>query len=769
MLITMAAPSRRPGNLPAEATSFIGRRRELAEVRKKLSLTRIVTLVGPGGVGKTRLATRLATDLSRSFKDGAWLVELADVQDARLVSKAVMTALTLRDQAASDPLDLLRLYLQDKALLLVIDNCERVLEAVASVATEIIRTAPSVRLITTSREPLSITGEHVVTISPFPLPSAEKTEPVAQVAFNEAVMLFTERATAASGNFEFRASNQAAVVEICRRLDGLPLAIELAAVRTRLLTAEQIRDRLDDRFRLLRAGPRDSAPRHQTLRGVIDWSHELLSPEERLVFRRLSVFGGRTRLEDIEAVCGADDMPAERIFEILSGLVDKSLVIKEDVQSRACYRLHETMREYAHLKLDESGEEEPVGESTADYYLDACRRSAEEVGFRRLDWLQWMDVEIDNVRALLQRCLVRADVVRGLAIAGSLGWYWMTRATTEGVRWLDELLALGAGEPLAQARACFTRGYLATLQGDPATALTFIQRAEVASRQAGDRRLLCQSLAVASVIERMSGHPGASEKLLDEVRTIAAVLMDPEATLALLQAQSFNGLLTGDLEAVVAASSDGVRLSRIGQDLYTLETWLVNLGLARLLAGDHRAATDILEEGLRTSRTIDDRLGQGSLLAALGCVAAASGRAEQATRLLGAAESVRIETGASVNPILAPLLTRAEASARATLGESKFETQLKAGRQLERQAAIALGLGEGTRPVPPERNGSKIGLLGRREAEIAGLVAQGLSNKQIGARLFISERTVEGHVRNLLNKFGFDSRAQIAGWVASNQ
>src|SRR5215467_14600561 len=299
----MARPARRSGNLPAEATSFIGRRRELTEVRKKLTEARLVSLVGPGGVGKTRLAIRIATDLRRGFRGGGWLVELAEVLDPALVSNAVMAALDLRDQAASAPAAILLSYLRDKELLLVVDNCEHLLGAAGQIVTNIMKAAPGVRIVTTSREPLSVPGEHVIPVPPLELPPSRASEPLSQLQQNEAVMLFTERAAAASGTFELTTVNQTAVAELCRRLDGLPLAIELAAVRTRVLTAEQILDRLTDRFGLLTGGGRAALPRHQTLQTTIDWSHELLPAGERTLLRRLCVFAGRFTLEDVESVC----------------------------------------------------------------------------------------------------------------------------------------------------------------------------------------------------------------------------------------------------------------------------------------------------------------------------------------------------------------------------------------------------------------------------------------------------------------------------------
>jgi predicted ATPase len=412
----MARPASRRGNLQAETTSFIGRRRELADMRAKLAAARLVSVIGPGGVGKTRLAMRVAADLQRGFRDGCWLVELAEVLDQRLVSNAVMTALDLRDQAATDPAVLVLRHLRDRESLLVLDNCEHLLAAVGPVVADIVRAAPGVRVIATSREPLGVPGEHVVPVPPLELPAG--TEPLATLRQNEAVTLFTQRAAAASGAFELTASNQAAVVGVCRRLDGLPLAIELAAVRTRVLSAEQILDRLSDRFSLLTGAGRAALPRHQTLSTAIEWSHDLLSDDERAVLRRSCVFAGRFTLDDVEPVCVWDEpAPAGLALDVLSSLVDKSLVVKQDADGIACYHLHETMREFARLKLEAAGEQEDAERRFADHYLSTSGKHAIDGRNRLVEWLTWADLEIDNVRAVLRHYLVRADSEHGTQLA----------------------------------------------------------------------------------------------------------------------------------------------------------------------------------------------------------------------------------------------------------------------------------------------------------------------------------------------------------------
>jgi predicted ATPase/DNA-binding CsgD family transcriptional regulator len=755
----MARPARRPGNLPAEATSFVGRRKELDELRRKLGTARLISLVGPGGVGKTRLAVRAASDLGRGFRDGAWLVELADVRDAGLVGNAVTAALDLRDQTATEPLALLLANLRDRQLLLVLDNCEHLLGAVASLAAALVADAPSVRIIATSREPLAIAGEHVVPVPPLGLPDAHPAGPPSRLRQNEAVALFVERAEAASGTFELTAENQSAVADLCRRLDGLPLALELAAVRTRVLSVEQILDRLSDRFGLLIGGGRAALPRHQTLQTAIDWSHDLLTEPERDLFRRLCVFAGRFTLEDVEAVCGGD-------LSLLSSLVDKSLVIKEDARDIAIFRLHETMREYSRQKLEAAGEVDALAERCTAYYVSRCQAQALNARFRLLEWLPWMDLEIDNIRAVLRRCLANGDSMRGLDLATSLSWFWITRATTEGVRWLDELLASGPGNPETLAWTYFIRGFLAVLQGDYVSARPPLERAMAISREHRLPLQLAAALTMASIAEVLAGDRASARRLLDEAEAVASQVDDVATRLGILQARSLNSIFEADLDALREAATEGERLSREAGDLYARHMMLLNLGGASMYAGDLAESKPRYEEALQIAFEVDDRIGQFYLLAALAYIAAVAGKARVAAQLLGASDSIRAGAGATVMAMLAPYVEQAVELTEKALGGTKYRAEVESGRRMGRDAAVRLALGRS----PVEDAGSDhrdAGGLARRETDVALLVAEGLSNRQIAARLFISERTVDSHVRSILNKLGFNSRAQIAGWVAT--
>jgi predicted ATPase/DNA-binding CsgD family transcriptional regulator len=763
----MARASRRSGNLPADATTFVGRRHELAEIRRKLTTARLVSLVGPGGVGKTRLGIRIARDLARGFADGAWLVELAEVRDAALVANSVLTALDLRDQASANPMEILVAYLKERQLLLLLDNCEHLLDAAAQLVTEVLRIAPGVQVVTTTREPLQVSGEHVVPVPPLELPMGDGEEPLGRLRQNEAVMLFTERAAAASGVFELSTSNRATVVSICRRLDGLPLAIELAAVRTRALSPEQILDRLSDRFALLTGGGRTALPRHQTLGMAIDWSYDLLTEAEQVLMRRLCVFAGHFTLEDGEAVCIPDESPAIAGLATLSSLVDKSLVTKTDVGGVASYRLHETMREYASAKLRDADEEALISDCCVEHYRTTCLRLAEQARYRLVEWLKWAELEIDNIRAILYECVARRDIARGLDIATSMRYYWITHGTTESTRWFDQLLASNEGAPTTLVRAYYLRGWLSLIKGDPAAAKPWIARAITTARETGQRALLSESLSLAATVRNVAGDTDAARAYLDEAEAMTPGLHDFPATIELVLSRALHALIQEDMEASRAASVEGLRLSREAGDEFQVEAMLRNLGTIGIMTGDTNASRAEFVEALRVARHIDNRLAQYWGLAPLSWHAANSGQPRLAAQLLGAAETLATQTGANIMGPGVTLLRQARESAIVALGASVFEAEFNAGKHLSREAALQLALGESEGIGTKSAEGFVAGPLAKREVEVGRLVAEGLSNKQIGKRLFISDRTVATHVSNIMNKLGLNSRAQIAAWMTS--
>jgi ATP/maltotriose-dependent transcriptional regulator MalT len=425
------------------------------------------------------------------------------------------------------------------------------------------------------------------------------------------------------------------------------------------------------------------------------------------------------------------------------------------------------MREFAVLKLRAAGEDATLGDRRTEYYVLKCAATGPPGRYRLAEWLGWMELEIDNVRAILRHCLIREDYSRGVDLVASLGWFWITRATTEGVRWLEEMLAPAEGRSESLAWACLLRGFLAVLQNDPSSARPWLARAAAAAAKLGDLSLLTQAQAMGSIAAMTAGDRGAADALYEEALTAVTDANDLAATTAVLQTRALNGMFTGELDAVREATTDGVRLSREAGDLYVLEIMLMELAFAFLISGDADAAKPLYTEALQIARRIDDRLVQSYLMAAFGDYAALAHHGRLAAQLLGAAESTRLGAGAAVIAPLAPLLAQTAETAIALLGQASFDAEFAAGKRMEREAAIALALGESRQAAMASGapGDDALGGLARREADVARLIAEGLSNKQIGARLFISERTVDSHVRSILNKLGFNSRAQIAGWV----
>nr|MDQ6885066.1 helix-turn-helix transcriptional regulator [Candidatus Dormibacteraeota bacterium] len=416
-----------------------------------------------------------------------------------------------------------------------------------------------------------------------------------------------------------------------------------------------------------------------------------------------------------------------------------------------------------------AGEAEAAEERCTEYYRSRSGGSIGESRYRLPEWLEWMDLEIDSIRAVLGRCLARGDSLRGIDLATSVGWYWVIRATTEGVHWLDAMLASGPGNPVPQFWAYFQRGFLAVLKADAIASPPALERAVAMARALGQPALLAQALSMSSIAANLAGDRAAAAGSLEEAGAVSTDLHDFPAHISVLQARALNGMFGGDIETVISAASEGARLSREVGDLYSLEMMLLNLGGTALLSAALGRAKEFYTEALTIARRIDDRVAEYALLDGLGCEAAAAGHPRLGAQLIGAAETVRTEAGARLLPFLAPLVAQAEKLAVAALGRSRFDDEVKVGRGLSREQAIRLALGE---PAPAQAITTHAqdpdpGLLGKREAEIAQLISEGMSNRQIGARLFISERTVDSHVRGILNKLGFNSRAQIASWIGS--
>ncbi|GHF96702.1 MULTISPECIES: ATP-binding protein [Amycolatopsis] len=755
----MAVRSRRSaGNLPAELTSFVGRRHELGEAKRLLSAARLVTLTGAGGVGKTRLALRVAADVRRAFPDGVWLVELADVGDPHLVPNTVATAFGLRgtsDQAAG-----LAEYLEDKQLLLVLDNCEHVADECATLVAKLLAVSGGLRVLATSRHTLHVEGEHLLHVEPLPVPRAGDTGgPV------EAVTLFADRAAAVSPGFELTPDNRATVSRICRRLEGIPLAIELAAVRVRVLSVDQVLERLDDRLGLLTSRPAAVRPRRRTLEAAIDWSFELCTPAEQRLWAQASVFPGGFDLDAAEHVCSpADDDSA---LDVVTGLVDKSVLSRQNgtFGRHAWYRMLETVREYGGARLAADGGEAGVRARQAGYYADLARRyRAEGFGPRQSEWLARLRREHANLRAVLDHCL--ADPGRAgqaLDIAASLWNFWYGGGLVpEGCGYLRRGLELCGERTLVRARGLYAMAFLAIQTGAPHAEL-LAELGELAA-EFDDERLRAGHAECAGMATFFTGDLTGGADLLERAlagyRTAGDALLVFDTLILLAAARFFLGDPRG-----AAAAEEALALTERHEARWSRGYALWAVAIHRWRADQPRQAAELLHEAV--ALRLPDRTLLAFLVEALAWCHSAEGEHERVARLLGAAAAVWRLSGARVGE-MSPYQgvdEQCATLARKALGDEVFDAAFAEATGFGLDEVVRYALRE--RPAPHVAGKTaEPGGLTRRQREIAELVARGMSNKEIAAALVLSGRTVEGHVENILVKLGLTSRTQVASWLA---
>ncbi len=727
-----------PHNLPVQATSFVGREAEMREIQRFLAGAHLVTLRGPGGAGKTRLAIQTAADRLDAFPDGVWFVELAPIADAAIVPQTIASVLGLREPARAAT-EVLIDYLRARALLLMLDNCEHVLAATAEISALLLRHAPSLRILATSREPLGVAGEVVFQVQPFALP--DPTHAVSPELANQspAVRLFVERAALAQPGFAVTGANIGAIVELCRRLDGLPLAIELAAARTKVLSVEQIAARLEDRFRLLTGGPRTGLPHHQTLRAALDWGYDLLAEAERMLFRRVAAFAGGFTLEAAEDVCGRDGLAPEDVLDLLSRLVDKSMVVVETLAAaEARYRLLETIRQYGLERLADAGEGLAVRERHLDYFLRLAERAEMELqGPSQKEWLDRLEVDHDNLRAALDWGKTSpGGLDAALRLAGALYWFWEVRGYwAEGRRWLDDLLARGdEAPPGVRVKALNAAASLVMKQGDFARVEQLASQSLELSRTLDDKRSAATCLVILGVLScRMEDYPRA-ETLGDEVLSlsretgdtfatawaqailgfVARAKGEPERSAALLEESLARlrslghlwatgivlvnlGLLArdrGNADEAAARLEEALGILRqLGDKSYIAYT-LLNLGSLASLRGDYGRAQALYAECLALRRELQETRGIVTCLAALGCAAVAVGDDPRAATLFGAFDAQRQATGASIPALFRQEYEQRVAEARARLGDGAFAQAWTTGQTMTMEQAIRFALAE---------------------------------------------------------------------------
>ncbi|MFE3448276.1 ATP-binding protein [Nonomuraea sp. NPDC059194] len=755
----VASRSSQARGLPAELTSFVGRRHEIAEVKRLLGGSRLVTLLGVGGVGKTRLALRVAADVRRAFRDGVCLVELAALESPELLVQTVIETLEIVNLSTRPPMRVLTDHLRDRQMLMVLDNCEHLLHDCAVVAETLVRSAPDLRILTTSRQVLGVAGEQTMVVPSLPLPDGVVSHQ------SDAVRLFAERAGAVLPGFAVTDDNRDTVVQICRSLDGIPLAIELAAARLRAISVEQLLERLEDRFRLLTTGSRVMLPRQRTLRALIDWSYALCTEQERLLWERLSVFSGSLDLDAAEHVCSGDGIAAEETIDLVIGLVDKSILIREESGGQARYRLLETIRQYGRDRLRESGQEERLRRRHRDWYRDLVLRAHHDwFGPGQVVWYQRLRTEHDNLRTALEFCLSTPQEAQdGLAIATALRFYWIAAdCPQEGRSWLIRLLAADDRPTPTRAWALCIKARLAVLQSDFPTAATLLQECGKLARRFDDPALTGAAAYVTGFAALLQRDLSRARTLLEQALECGRRTGDQITVVnsLLYLATTYSSL--GDSGRAVETFEECLALCEPRHENWFRSYALWTYGIEVWTQGDARRAVEMEREAIRLKEPFDDRLGIALCIEVLAWISGGEGDGERAALLLGALREIWRSFGGPLFGYLADHHDACEQAARQSLGEKRFEAAFRRGMALTPDEALRYAMREGTPEHEPARTSSP---LTRREMEIARLVAQGMSNKAIAAALVIAQRTAEGHVEHILGKLGFTSRVQIAAWV----
>jgi len=768
------------GALPAPPTSFIGREPELTEIRRLFAGTRLLTLSGVGGVGKTRLAIELAARLRDEFPDGVSFVDLAPLTDSQLVVPTLARTLGLRDAGSRPLVERLAGYLRSRRLLLVLDNCEHMVNACARLADSLLQTCPELRILATSRQPFRSAGEVAWRVPSLTVPGVQDHATADAVTRSESGRLFAERAQSVRSDFTITDTAAGAIIAICRRLDGIPLALELAAARVVALSAEEIANRLTDRFRFLAQGNAAALPRHQTLRRMIDWSYDWLSKSEQTLFRRLSVFSGGFTLQAAEGVCVDDTIAPADVLDLLARLVDKSLVISEEHDGETRYRLLETVREYGHERLQEAGEETSARGRHRDFFLAYAERAdREQLGPEFGPWLARLERELDNVRGALDWCRRESGAATmGLRLADALFRFWDTRGhLREGRDWLAQFLPLiGEGAAVVRARALGTASYLTFWLGNQAEAAAFGEEGLALARTRGDLPSRARVARQYGFVQLWMGQLDRAAALLDE-----ALLAAHETGDRILASMALANLgevarQRGEYGRAEALLGEALRLAEAEQDLWCVTLHFSILGRVAWSCDDHERAGGYMRESLRGLWALDHRRVISVQLEGLGWVAAAAGQSARAACLLASAEAVRESIGITLVPGQRADHDRACAASRSALGDKAFHSAWTAGAGLSIPAMIEYALSSRMQPprspVAPRTAGGPgahgDSPLTSREREVAMLIARGLTNRQIAKELYVAERTVETHVEHILHKLGVRSRAQAAVWATQH-
>ncbi|MGW1737699.1 protein kinase domain-containing protein [Nocardia sp. NPDC001965] len=764
----------RTGNLPLELTSMVNRRTEVAEVKNLLATARMVTLTGTGGVGKTRLALRVASQISRDFADGVWLVDLTDVSDPAILVDVVAAAVGVRDEAGRPLLDVLVEQLCPRETLLVLDNCEQLVDAVAELDEVLLQGCAGLRILATSREPLNIAGEAVLRVAPLTVPDPGREPTLLGLPRFDAVTLFGERAAAAVPGFEIDEDNKSAVARICARLDGLPLAIELAAARLRTMTPQQILERIDIHNPVLTRSSRTSPPRQQTLRLCMDWSYDLCSPSEQQLWTQLSVFAGTCELDAVEDICDIDPGP-HSVLDVLSSLVDKSILIREESGTAVRFRMLETLRDYGRQKLQESGRDRELSRRHYEWYERLCTNAAAGwISAEQPNWIGRLTREQPNLREALEYSLAddaEGAADSGLRTAAALYEFWNFRGLyNEGRSWLRQVLARSGWNSVpGRIDALCAAGGLAAQHGEFGTAADDLAAAHNLAGPTAAPMTRARIAFADGLFALSRGAATAGPEHFE--RAVALTDSDPASRLRMsaLTLLGWAHELSGDTDRARDYYRQVLAVTEPCHEVLHRAAALRGVGVAVWRDGDRVRARQLLEEALRVNSGLNSSVINTFCLEGLAWIVDMRAEAERAAILMGAAQGMW-PAGARVTTVfhnMAGFHGECERDARAALGDRRYDAAHQRGRTMTMDAAVAYALGESVGAASGAAT-DRAPKLTRRERQVADLVARGLSNKQIATKLVISQRTAQGHVENILTKLGFTSRAQIAAWVVEN-
>ena len=744
------------------------------ELARLLASTRLLTLTGAGGSGKTRLAVRAAAEVLAGYPDGVWFVDLASVTDAAFVPNSVALALDVPEQPTRPLTDTLAEYLRTKTLLLVLDNCEHLGEACQTLANRLLRNSPGLHILATSREVLGVDGEATYRVPPLRVPDAEEARSGTGLAQYDAVRLFADRAALSQAGFAVTSDNAAAIVQICQRLDGMPLAIEFAAARVAVLSVEQIAARLDDRFRLLTAWPKKTLPRHQTLRATLDWSHDLLTEHERTLFRRLSVFTGGFTLEAAEQVCAAAAIAGPDVLNLVGRLVDKSLVIVDERDRHARYRLLESVRQYGRERLDESGDAEIIQRRHRDWYLDFAERATAKLRGPEQDvWLSRLEIEHDNLRAALGWSKAVRDAAAILRLAAALTWFWfMSEHWSEGRQWVEDALAAGGtAAPLLVFRAKWGVILFSLAQGDLNRARELTEDLGASPELAHDRECSILAYIAKGILAPEIGEPHRAIVLLEEAVARAQELGDRWLLAFALTQLSANVRKHGDYARAADLCAESARLFEQLGDRWRVSVALRNMGITLLCNGAFDDAAAAFVEGVRLRTPAQNGWVAFQCLEGLACVACAQGEHERAAILFAAAMPIQEYLRSRRDRDFWLQVEHYVARTRASLSVQAFDAARNSGQAMTLDQAVEYAAGPASETGtgrPRRQKGSSDAPLTIREREVVRLLARGLTNREIAATLVVSERTAEGHVQSIFNKLRLNTRAQVAVWAVEH-